>query len=217
MADGKRTIYEFAGEVVTVYWNARRCIHAEECIHGLPTVFDPQRRPWIEPDRGSAEEVKSAVLACPTGALHFGSADGRDEPAAAVNTVRIEPNGPLHLAGRLTIELSGGETLEENRAALCRCGDSANKPFCDNKHLEKEFEDDGTLGESQLADASTDRSDLHIDLAANGPLLLAGPLSVSGSDSPEQSGTRGAFCRCGASNNKPYCDGSHTAIGFTSD
>jgi len=32
-----------------------------------------------------------------------------------------------------------------------------------------------------------------------------------------QNETRVAFCRCGASKNKPFCDGTHNAIGFEAD
>jgi len=45
----------------------------------------------------------------------------------------------------------------------------------------------------------------------NGPLAFHGALEVRGSDV----GFRATLCRCGASKNKPWCDGSHTAAGFT--
>lgn len=49
----------------------------------------------------------------------------------------------------------------------------------------------------------------------NGPLLVYGNLRVKGADGQEtQKNKVTAFCRCGASSNKPYCDGSHVRIGF---
>lgn len=45
----------------------------------------------------------------------------------------------------------------------------------------------------------------------NGPLALHAPLSIADQDA----GLRATLCRCGASQHKPYCDGSHTVIGFT--
>jgi CDGSH-type Zn-finger protein/uncharacterized Fe-S cluster protein YjdI len=49
-----------------------------------------------------------------------------------------------------------------------------------------------------------------IRVRENGPLALHAPLEIDG----VQSGFRATLCRCGASQNKPYCDGSHTAAGF---
>lgn len=49
----------------------------------------------------------------------------------------------------------------------------------------------------------------------NGPLLVYGNLKVRSADGHEtQKNKVTAFCRCGASSNKPYCDGSHLAVGF---
>ncbi len=54
-----------------------------------------------------------------------------------------------------------------------------------------------------------------IEIKANGPLLVSGNLVVKSSDGKEERKTRTtAFCRCGASKNKPYCDGAHNEIGF---
>jgi CDGSH-type Zn-finger protein/uncharacterized Fe-S cluster protein YjdI len=44
----------------------------------------------------------------------------------------------------------------------------------------------------------------------NGPLAFHAPVSIAGRDA----GQRVTLCRCGASNNKPYCDGSHAGAGF---
>lgn len=50
-------------------------------------------------------------------------------------TVEIRPNGPLYLGGRLRLQTPGGRTTRQMyRVALCRCGASPNKPFCDNSH-----------------------------------------------------------------------------------
>ena len=67
-------------------------------------------------------------------------AEQPDEPT----TVEVRPNGPLYLRGRLRIEAPGGRTLtEEYRVALCRCGASENKHFCDNSHRLIGFRDGG--------------------------------------------------------------------------
>ena len=49
----------------------------------------------------------------------------------------------------------------------------------------------------------------------NGPLLVYGTLNVIDKDgNAETNNKTTAFCRCGASNNKPYCDGSHVKAKF---
>ena len=134
--------------------------------------------------------------------------------------MRIEPNGPLYLEGDLRLRLPDGELLEETRVALCRCGDSKNKPFCDNSHVEKRFEDPGHAAESKLGPRSSEaeaEGTLTLTLAANGPVLMEGPVSVIGAAGESSEGGKGALCRCGASAVKPYCDGSHKAIGFEAD
>lgn len=54
-----------------------------------------------------------------------------------------------------------------------------------------------------------------ITLRANGPLLVQGNVKVIGTDGEEiERNGRVAFCRCGASNTKPFCDASHKNSGF---
>ncbi|HEX2292956.1 MAG TPA: (4Fe-4S)-binding protein [Gaiellaceae bacterium] len=50
----------------------------------------------------------------------------------------------------------------------------------------------------------------------DGPLLVRGPIRVVGADGTVEELTRAAFCRCGHSGNKPFCDGSHRRVGFRS-
>ena len=61
---------------ITVSFEARRCLHAAECVRGLPDVFDPAQRPWIRPDRATAERLAEVVRRCPSGALQYELADG---------------------------------------------------------------------------------------------------------------------------------------------
>ena len=57
-----------------------------------------------------------------------------------------------------------------------------------------------------------------VEVAAepNGPLLVRGPIRVVGPDGTAEELSRAAFCRCGQSKNKPFCDGSHRRAGFRS-
>ncbi|MFC3832817.1 MULTISPECIES: (4Fe-4S)-binding protein [Deinococcus] len=118
---------------ITVYYDARRCLHVANCVRGLPDVFDPARRPWIQPANAGAHAVAAVVRTCPTGALHY-ALDG-EEPEMPQEPTTITPSkdGPLMIAGHLVIQTPGGEK-KDVRAALCRCGQSGNKPYCDGTH-----------------------------------------------------------------------------------
>lgn len=118
---------------ITVYYDARRCAHVAECVRGLPGVFNTQVRPWIKADQAPPEEVAEVVRRCPTGALHYVLADGPEEPAEAVTVVTPLPDGPLAIRGEIRLQVGDGE-FRETRATFCRCGHSANKPFCDGSH-----------------------------------------------------------------------------------
>ena len=49
-----------------------------------------------------------------------------------------------------------------------------------------------------------------VEVLKNGPLIVHGPLTVTHDDGREEVKSRAtAFCRCGKSGNKPFCDGTH--------
>jgi uncharacterized Fe-S cluster protein YjdI len=53
-----------------------------------------------------------------------------------------------------------------------------------------------------------------VTVAENGPLMVSGSFEVTDQKGNKEVKAKAAFCRCGASNNKPYCDGSHVAADF---
>jgi CDGSH-type Zn-finger protein len=221
--------------------------------------------------------------------------------------VTVTKNGPYLVNGGVPIGEQHivtnpeGESLEwraghtyptEEKCALCRCGHSHNKPFCDGTHSKIGF--DGTETASRepfreqanrsegpgltLLDAEKlcsfarfcdthgqiwnliDRTDepeirevvrhqagscpsgrlvvleaatgkplephlppsigLVVDAAKGvlGPLWVRGGIPVTAADGTTyEVRNRVALCRCGASSNKPFCDGSHASIGFTAE
>ena len=123
-------------EELTVIWDASRCTHVAECLGALPEVFDVARRPWVEVGGADAERVAEAIRLCPTGALKY-EARGQFPPERPdeTTTVRAGNLGPLYMRGRIRLVDGHGRLIaEETRVALCRCGASANKPYCDNSH-----------------------------------------------------------------------------------
>ncbi len=216
----EKKLRRYPGAGITVSYDARRCIHAAECVHGLPEVFDIERRPWIDPDGAAPERVAAVVRECPTGALKFEAAGGVEaETPAEKNTATLVADGPIYLDGDLVLVNGAGEESREMRAALCRCGASNNKPFCDNSHREAGFADPGAMPAPKLAplESEGERGSLRIAAAANGPLLIQGPVELRAASGETAAGRKGALCRCGASANKPFCDGSHVAIGFEAE
>jgi CDGSH-type Zn-finger protein/uncharacterized Fe-S cluster protein YjdI len=214
-----KKVYVFEGKQTDVVWDGRLCIHAQECTRARGELFVSGRKPWGEPDRGDAEDVAGVVRRCPAGALTYRRHDGgAEETAEPANRVTVANNGPLYAVGDLRIECATADMPGVRfRAALCRCGQSRNKPFCDNSHEKAGFVDRGALGETgEGLDAPG--GPLQIKKAPNGPLLLSGSFSiVAGSGREGWRGGKAALCRCGASANKPFCDGSHKTAGFEAD
>lgn len=123
-----------AGEL-TVIWKPALCIHSEKCFHGLPSVFDPNQRPWIRVAAASADVIAAQVANCPSGALSIESAAASAAAPAAAPRVEVLRDGPLVIHGAvMLVDADGKTTAREGATALCRCGASANKPYCDGAH-----------------------------------------------------------------------------------
>ena len=128
----------YEGDGITITWTAERCIHAAECVRGLPGVFDSDRRPWIDATGGSAAEIAAVIDRCPSGALGY----ERPVPAPAPLEVsmRVQQDGPLYVRGKVVLSGADGTPIEApERMALCRCGGSSRKPFCDGTHTRNGF------------------------------------------------------------------------------
>jgi len=218
--------------------------------------------------------------------------------------IRVTENGPYLVYGRIpvTVEVIGvnaegqsskwkaGRSIDvAEKYALCRCGQSKNKPFCDGTHAKIRFDGTETASrapfvrqatvlegpEMVLQDAEplcafarfcdnagtiwvllewTDDRDVREIVAyegtqcpsgrlvvrdskngealepqfepsiglvedpaqkCSGPIWVRGGIRIESADgSPYETRNRVTLCRCGASTNKPFCDGQHAAIGF---
>lgn len=206
------------------------------------------------------------------------------EPKASID---IAPKGPFLVKGlqKLTDAEGNPVPMEKDTIALCRCGASKNKPFCDGTHSEigfsgekeraeaypvREYEGDeltvvddigicchagecvkgapdvffewdgderiskpdaadrqkiidvirkcpsGSLAyklSGELHDEFFDQEEIFI--SKDGPLHVRGGIAFDNPDG-QAPPTRDHYtlCRCGASKNKPYCDGAHKEAGF---
>ena len=209
-------IHRYPGQDVDVTWDERLCIHIGECSRAQGDLFVAGREPWCAPDVTKIAEVADVCGRCPSGALAYEVKDGSTtEKAASRNTVNVTYDGPLFVRGDLAIEGAPADMAGTRfRAALCRCGQSKNKPFCDNSHEAAGFKDYGAVGEIGPGLAA-EGGPLTIRAFKDGPLQLQGNLSIiAGSGLTRWRGTEAYLCRCGASKNKPFCDGSHKKMGF---
>ncbi|MER6596944.1 (4Fe-4S)-binding protein [Streptomyces parvus] len=118
----------YDGEGIVVGFDSHRCLHAAECVRGLPTVFDVDRRP----DNAPADEVAEVIHRCPSGALQYHRTDGMPDEVPDVPThVSLHADGVLHLRGDLEVATPHGPR-HETRVMLCGCGATANTPYCDH-------------------------------------------------------------------------------------
>lgn len=137
----ERTAY--AGAEVTILDNRGTCCHSGNCSDNLPAVFRLGVEPWIDPNGAAKQEIIDIVRACPSGALSY-ALDGvefRDRDRAS--SIYVSKDGPYHVQGHVSLlHEQFGEGASGEHYALCRCGQSKNKPFCDGSHWYAKFEDD---------------------------------------------------------------------------
>lgn len=202
----------YSGAAIEVAFDAGRCIHSRNCYLRLSRVFDPDRRPWVDPDAAPAEEIAAMIRTCPSGALSFRRLDGGlEEAPPGINRMAVLENGPNAYHGSLAVD-----GVAMTRATICRCGQSKAMPFCDHSHAAAGFRAPGEpepLGKD--APGEDPGAVLEIIPHQNGPIEARGPLEItSGTGRRLHRGTRAFLCRCGQSRNKPFCDGSHKTAGF---
>ena len=174
----------------------------------MPNVVGP----WIHPEAATVEELAELAHNCPSGAITFMRRDGGPQEAAPkVNLVRVRENGPLAVHGELAIE--GQDPAF--RATLCRCGLSNRKPFCDGSHATGPFTATGEPATRASEPLARRDGAVTITPRENGPYVVTGSLEVvTGTGRTIDRCGKTALCRCGSSQNKPFCDGSHTKVGF---
>lgn len=208
--------YTFPGKEVDVIWDERLCIHIGECGQASGDLFVGGREPWCQPDLVENKSVIDVVKRCPSGALTYQSRKMADvESADAVNRINVTYNGPYFIRGNINIEAAPDDMQGiAYRVALCRCGASKNKPFCDNTHEQAKFSDFGAVGNK--GEVLTEQGGpLNVKPLADGPLQVSGNIKLyNGSGQLAWMGVQLWLCRCGSSKNKPFCDGSHKNTGF---
>lgn len=148
--DERADVYE--GDALRLL-DDNRCAFARLCHRREGDV-------WQLTEKGGSELAQEAVAAswhCPTGRLeHHDRATGEVceqtfEPSLVIlQDTQKHASGPIFVRGGIPLVGANGHEYERrNRYALCRCGSSTDKPFCDAKHVIWEFNDGSPALEGQ--------------------------------------------------------------------
>ena len=132
------------------------------------------------------------------------------------NRITVLENGPLLCTGDIEVVAEDGYVFgKSDELALCRCGESKNRPFCDGSHKEAGFENDGIIVSAVSEELDELEGPLKITVRKNAMLLAQGPMTMMCADgSCTAKRTKAALCRCGPSGNTPCCDGTHQECDF---
>lgn len=144
-----KSTFKYTNNEVTVVWKPDICIHSRICWTELREVFDPAKKPWVNIDAASTKAIIEQVKKCPSGALSYYL--NAEEPVSEENNVpadnanilhvEIKKNGPILITTDCIITYGdGSKETRQGTTAFCRCGQSANKPYCDGTHRKVGFE-----------------------------------------------------------------------------
>ena len=142
----------YVGQQVTILDNRGTCQHSGHCTDRLATVFRLREEPFVAPSGGRMDEIIRAVRDCPSGALGY-AVDGVeartdvDHHGTRPPAIEVSKDGPYRVTGGIPLVGDGGADVPRNAGAstehyaLCRCGQSQNKPFCSGMHFYVDFHD----------------------------------------------------------------------------
>lgn len=139
-----RRVDNYIGQKIEIHDDRGICSHAGYCTDGLPKVFQMGVEPWINANGDTVENIIQTIRKCPSGALSY-SIDGvKYNKFAEKPEIKITKDGPYYVRGAIDLnDLDRPES--EEHYALCRCGKSGNKPFCDGQHWYSKFDDEGKV------------------------------------------------------------------------
>jgi uncharacterized Fe-S cluster protein YjdI len=148
---------EYSNGEIIVYWKPSKCIHATTCYRELIEVFNPRKRPWVNMEGATTEEIIRVVDLCPTEALTYKrinenkTEESKKELVKPSNElqdappteIRVMKDGPLVIKGNFIIRDSNNREMKHMKmVSFCRCGQSKNMPFCDGTHRKISFSGD---------------------------------------------------------------------------
>lgn len=136
-SEARRAVYEGAGLIVTD--DVTLCTHAGFCTDRFTSIWELVKHTADPEVRRRVIEMASQ---CPSGRLQHSIPGEPGDELADQPSIGVEPDGPYLVRGGVPIVAHDGRAWEtRNRVALCRCGSSTNKPFCDGTHERVGFRD----------------------------------------------------------------------------
>ncbi len=198
-----------------LYFDGEKCIHSRNCVLNRPDVFVPDvKGEWIHPENASSGELRAIADNCPSGAIRY-EETGRTQRKPLVNTLHLRENGPYALNADLQL---GEEPCVSQKMTLCRCGASKNKPCCDGSHVGIDFVATGEVAVVVSPVPVSQTGVVIVSPLKDGPVQVDGNLEIcTGTGHTVNRVQQVHLCRCGHSSNKPYCDGTHSKVGFTTE
>ncbi len=127
-----KDIHVWEGKNIRTFFNPNACMHVFYC-----KPLKELRKRELEGDSDAAAEIARVVQSCPSGALSY---EAKDVPAPAVAEqpdIDIMEGGELRIQRGFEINAELQERQAADRATLCRCGLSKNKPWCDGRHKKR--------------------------------------------------------------------------------
>jgi CDGSH-type Zn-finger protein len=128
-----KEIRVWEGKTIRTFFNPNACMHVFYC-----KPLKELRKRELEGDAEAAAEIARVVQSCPSGALTFESTQVDTPVAGAGPDIDIMEGGEVRVQRRFEINAALNERQEDDRATLCRCGLSKNKPWCDGRHKKRD-------------------------------------------------------------------------------
>lgn len=133
----------YVGQEIVVLDNRGTCCHFGNCTNQEPKVFHNASEPFVTADGDDADKTVAIVRECPSGALGFTKDGVNYHGEDREQEIYVAHNASYYVRGGIELE---GEAMNKGASrehyALCRCGHSKNKPFCDGSHWYAGFKDD---------------------------------------------------------------------------
>ncbi len=131
---GTKPLKVWQGTRIETTFNPNTCMHVFYC-----KPLAELRKREEAGDEPASDEIARVVESCPSGALTYRWKDPQalPSPAQPRPDVDIQEGGEIRIQRKFDLNEALNEAQPDDRATLCRCGLSKNKPFCDGRHAGK--------------------------------------------------------------------------------